>query len=175
MNNLEIIIEDVKSDDLDRIIFEEFSFDKQKIISSHFYDEFNKHDIEFGMLPSLEKFYSIPGTGNVYMREVELGICIHNVMTIISFDKVLGDIVINFEESEIIKDSVTEQDCVLFIKKPQSVFAKYDIGSIIIGYEPASDNDMQLITFTKQGVNIYEENFLLILSNFKNNIYTLFA
>lgn len=33
----------------------------------------------------------------------------------------------------------------------------------------------KLITFTKQGVNIYEENFPLILSDFKNNIYTLFA
>ena len=38
----------MKSYDLDRIIFEEFSSDKQKIILSHFYDEFNKQENNLG-------------------------------------------------------------------------------------------------------------------------------
>ena len=175
MNNLEIIIENVKSNDLDKIIFEELHFDKQKIISSHFYDEHNKRDIEIEMLSSLEEFYSKPGTGNIYMSEVELGLCIHDVMTVISFDKGFGDIVINFEESEIVNDNVTDIDCVQFIKKLQSIINKYDIGSIIIGYEPASDNDMKLITFTKLGIKMYEGNFPLVLSGFKKNVETYFA
>lgn len=172
MNNLEIIIENVKSNDLDRIIFGELCFDKQKIISSHFYDEHNKRDIEFEMLESLEEFYSKPGTGNIYISEVKLGLCIHDVMTVISFDKVLGDIVINFEDSELIKDSITSNDCVQFVNKFQSIISKYDIGSIIIGYEPASDNDMKLITFTKQGIKMHEDNFPLIWSDFKKNVFT---
>lgn len=175
MNNLEIIIENVKSNDLDRIIFEELCFDKQKIISSHFYDEHNKRDIELEMLSSLEEFYSKPGTGNIYMSEVELGLCIHDVMTVISFDKVSGDIVINFEESEIINDSITNNDYVKFIKKLQSFISKYDISSIIIGYEPALDNDMKLITFTKLGIKMYEENFPLVLSGFIKNMDTYFT
>jgi hypothetical protein len=175
VNNLEIIIENVKRNDLDRIIFEELLFDKQKIISSHFYDEHNNRDIEFEMILSLKEYFSKPRTGNIYMSEVKLGFCIHDVMIVISFDKVLGDIVVNFEESEIIKDSVTNHDCTQFVKKIQSIFKKYDIGSIIIGYEPASDNDMHLISFTKQGIKIYEENFPSILSDFKKNVYNFLS
>lgn len=172
MNNLEIVIENIKRNELDTIIFKEFIFDKQKIISSHFYDEINKRDIEFEMISSLEEFYVVPGTGNIYMSEVEMGICIHNVMTIISFDKVLGDIVLNFEENELFKGNMVNQGCVLLIKKLQSIVNKYDIGSVIIGYEPASDKDMKLVSFTRQGIKIYEDNFPLIMNDFKKIICT---
>lgn len=172
MNNLEIVIENIKRNELDTIIFKEFSFDKKKIISSHFYDEVNERDIELETILSLEEFFVVPGTGNIYMSEVEMGICIRNVMTVISFDKILGDIVLNFEENEFFKENMVNQDCVLLIKKLQSIINKYDIGSIIIGYEPALDEDMQLVSFTKQGIKISEYNFPLIMNDFKKLVYT---
>lgn len=66
-------------------------------------------------------------------------------------------------------------DCVQFTKKFQSIIIKSDIGSIIIGYDPASDNDMKLITFTKLGIKLYEGNLPLVLGDFKKNVETYFA
>ncbi len=171
MNNLEIIFENIKRHELDSLIFKELRFDKQKIISSHFYDEIEERDIEFEMISSLGEFYAIPGTGNIYMSEVDIGICIHNVMIVISFDEVFGDIVLNFKENELFKENmVINQDCVFIIKKLQSIIKMYDIGSIIVGYEPSSDEDMQLVSYTKQGIKISEDKFPSIMNDLKRII-----
>lgn len=78
MNNLEIIFENIKRHELNSIIFKELCFDKQKIISSHFYDQKEDRDIEFEMISSLEEFFAIPGTGNLFISEVDMGISIHS-------------------------------------------------------------------------------------------------
>lgn len=174
MNNLEIIFENIKRHELNSIIFKELCFDKQKIISSHFYDKKKNRDIEFEMISSLEEFFAIPGTGNLFISEVDMGISIHKVMTVISFDEMYGDIVLNFREDELFQENmVINQDCVFLIKKLQSIVNMYDIGSIIVGYEPASDEDMQFVSFTKQGIRISEDNFPSMMNDFKKVIYSI--
>lgn len=174
MNNLEIIFENIKRHELDALIFKELRFDKQKVISSHFYDEVEERDIEFEMISSLGEFYAIPGTGNVYVSEVDFGICIHNVMTVISFDEVFGDIVLNFSENELFKDNmVINQDSVFLIKKLESIINTYDIGSIIVGYEPASDEDMQLFSYTKKSIKISGDKFPSIMNNLKSILLSI--
>ena len=171
MNNLEVIFENIKRHELDTFIFNELHFNKQKVISSHFYDEVGERDIELDMISNLSEFYAIPGTGNIYMSEVNLGICIHNVMTVISFDDIIGDIVLNFNVNELFKDYIiTNQNCVLLIKKLKSIIDTYDVGSIIVGYEPATDADMQLFSYTKEGVKISGDKFPTIMNNLKSII-----
>lgn len=173
MNNVEIIIENVHRKDLDEIVFKHLHIDKQKAVSSHFYDKVNKRDIDFNMLSTLEDVFSVPGTGNIYMNEVVLGYCIHDVMVVISFDEDLGDIVINFKESELLRSS--DNDYMLFFNKLQLIITQYDIDAIVIGYEPATDIDMQLIALTKQSIKIFTLNFPLALNDYKKNLYTLFT
>jgi hypothetical protein len=174
VNNFEIIFENIKRHDLNSIIFKEICFDKQKIISSHFYDQIENCDIEFGMISSLEDFFAIPGTGNLYISEVDVGMSIRKVMIVISFDEIYGDVVLNFSESELFQENMNiNQDCVFLIKKLQSIVSIYDIGSITVGYEPASDEDMQLVSFTKQGIKIFEDNFSSIMNDFKKVIYSV--
>lgn len=174
MSNLEIIFENIKRNELDALIYNELCFDKQKVISSHFYDEVEGRDIELEMISSLEEFFAIPGTGNVYVSEIDFGICIHNVMAVISFDEVLGDVVLNFNENELFKDNmVINNDFVFLIKKLVSIINTYDIGSIIVGYEPASEEDMQLFSYTKNGVKISGNNFSSIMNNLKSIILSI--
>lgn len=174
MNNLEIIFESVKLKELDAILFKELKFDRGKVISSHFYDEIEKRDVELETISSLEAFYNSPGTGNIYMNEVDIGICLHKVMTIISFDEVVGDIVLNFEESELFQENmVINNNCVCLIKRLQSIINLYDFGGIIIGYESASDEDMQLVTLNKQGIKISENKFLPNMNDFKDIIFSI--
>lgn len=169
MDNLEIIFENIKNYELDALIFKELRFDKHKVISSHFYDEVEERDIDFEMISSLGEFYTIPGTGNVYVREVDFGMRIHNVMTVISFDEVFGDLVLNFNENELFKDNmVIEQDIIFLIKKLKSIINRYDIGSIIVGYEPASDEDMQLFSYTKKGIKVSGYKLPSIMNNLKS-------
>lgn len=95
-------------------------------------------------------------------------------MTVISFDEMFGDIVLNFREDELFQENmVINQDCVFLIKKLQSIVNMYDIGSIIVGYEPASDEDMQFVSFTKQGIRISEDNFPSMMNDFKEVIYSI--
>jgi hypothetical protein len=174
VNNIEIILENIKLHELDSIIIKELCIDKRNVISSHFYDEVKKQDIEFEMISSFNDFYAIPGTGNIYLSEVNIGMCIHNVIAVISFDEDLGDIVLNFKESELfLENMVISQNCVHIINKLQFIIKKYDIGSIIIGYEPASDEDMQLISFNKQSIKIFEDNFPLTMYDFKKITYSV--
>ncbi|MDF2942455.1 MAG: hypothetical protein K0S01_1313 [Herbinix sp.] len=172
--NIEIIIENINRIELDNIIFKELNLDRRKIKSSHFYDEMKKEDINMDIISSLKEFYTTSGTGNIYIKELDLGICIHNVMIIISFDKVYGDIVLNFEENELLQKNIDiNKDYVSFIRKSQNMVKNYDIGAIIIGYEPASDEDMQLVTFSKkEDTRIIDINFPTIMNEFKKIIYS---
>jgi len=156
VENIEIIMSNVKKEYIDLIIYKELGLTHDKVISSHFYDEVQKKDIELSDISSLSEYYSTSRTGNIFTREVFVGDIITNVMLIMSFDKKIGDIVLNFEEDEFITHSEEELK-----RKVKEIFAKlveilnrYEIEEIRIGYEPASDDDMLLSLINKEGVKI---------------------
>lgn len=165
MENIEIIISNVKRDYIDLIIYKELKLTHNKVISSHFYDETDKNDMELSDVSSLREYYSTPKTGNIFVKEVFVGDKIKNAMIIMSFDDRVGEIVINFEEAGFIissEDELKQKIIKVFVTLTE-ILKKYEIKEIRVGYEPASDEDMLLALINKDGLQV-KNNFNDLLS-----------
>lgn len=120
---------------------------KLHIQSSHFYDPNLQRDIEFSEVKNIKELLSPKGTGHVVLEQLPLGISLKNVVIVFSFDEEYGDIVFNFPESELFvadKDEVKLRFTKL-VDYLMNLKMKYDISKVIIGYEPAYDEDTMLI------------------------------
>ncbi|HFK1458101.1 TPA: hypothetical protein ACGXMC_003768 [Bacillus cereus] len=147
MENLEIILRDFNKRSIDKLIYDELKLNILKIKSSHFYDNILEKDLDFSQVKKMEEILTPKGTGNVCLEELQLGISLKNVVIVFSFDEQDGDIVFNFPENEILKDD--RNDNKLRLKKLVHYLVnlkkEYDIPNVIIGYEPATDEDTLLI------------------------------
>ncbi|MDF2908272.1 MAG: hypothetical protein K0R34_3593 [Herbinix sp.] len=157
---IEIIIENINRIELDDLFYNDLRLEKRLIRTSHFYDVINKEDISIDRISSLSEFYAIDGTGNIYIQEIDLGVIIHNVMIIISFRNPYGDIVLNFEENELLQDGKDiKLSYITIINKFVKIIKEYNIGAVILGYEPAYDEDMKIVTMTKNKLEIIDQKF----------------
>jgi len=106
------------------------------------------------------------GTGNIVLEKLDLGIEINDVVIILSFDEVLGDIVINFPESEVLSNEYEEIQRKLLdiITYTMNLKEKYNIPKVIFGYEPATSPDSMLLELTNNMVNYEKEIDKLIQS-----------
>ena len=156
MENFEIILEDFRKDELDKLVFEELKISSSKVKSSHFFDKDSGDDVEFHQIKSFQEILTPLGTGNVFLNQIEIGCSLENVMVIFSFDKDTGDITFNFSERELLVGESTEIE--LKAKKiVESLLVlkdKYDIPKIRIGFEPASDNDSCLLVIGQVAIDL---------------------
>ena len=156
MENFEIILEDFRKDELDKLVFEELKISSSKVKSSHFFDKDSGDDVEFHQIKSFQEILTPLGTGNVFLNQIEIGCSLENVMVIFSFDKDTGDITFNFSERELLVGKSTEIE--LKAKKiVESLLVlkdKYDIPKIRIGFEPASDNDSCLLVIGQVAIDL---------------------
>ncbi|MBA4602109.1 hypothetical protein [Thermoactinomyces mirandus] len=154
MDNIEIVIKDFRKENINSFIYEELRLPALTIKSSHFYDHQSERDLEFAQVKNMKKILSPKGTGYVVLEKILMGIELHNVVMVFSFDEENGDIVINFPENEIFTGGVKEIK--LKVKKILDDLIKlrnrYEIGKIIIGYEPAEDQDTKLIELNNQEI-----------------------
>lgn len=156
MENLEIILEDFRKDELDKLVFEELKITSLDVKSSHFFDKNNGEDVEFHQIKSFQEILSPIGTGNVFLNQIGIGCRLNNVMTIFSFDEDVGEITFNFSERELFLGERTEiklkakkiVESLLVLKE------KYDIPKIRIGFEPASDDDSCLVVIGQEAVDL---------------------
>lgn len=150
IENLEIILENFKKNELDNFIFHELKINPTEVKSSHFFDNNRGSDIEFHQIKSLNKVLSPSGTGNVFLNQLELGCRIKDVVIVFSFDEQLGDITFNFSENELFEGT----DARLNIKKTLetliSLKDKFNIPTIRIGFEPASDDDTCIVKIGRE-------------------------
>lgn len=152
MENIEIIFSNIKLKDLENLLFEKFELQEKTIIRSHFYDRTNKRDVNFKDVSNLKMYFSEPGTGNIFLEELDIGIVIQNVLIIISFDKEYGDVVLNFEENEAYyKERLDNYKNIIetFI----DVYKNIEVEKIALGYEPAEDDDMRILTLDAGGIH----------------------
>ncbi|MEI3614835.1 hypothetical protein [Pseudogracilibacillus sp. SO30301A] len=158
MENLEIILSDFNKRELNKLVYDELKLSTLTLRSSHFYDNISEEDLDFSQVKNIEKILSPKGTGNILIEELQLGISLKNVVIVFSFDEQDGDIVFNFPENEILKDG--EDDNRLRLKKIVHFLVNlkeiYDIPKIIVGYEPATDEDTMLIEINHK-VTIYDK------------------
>lgn len=160
MHYIEIILEDIKKQYLNEIIRETFGDADDNIVSSRFFDKLNDKDIEYQDIENFNDFFEVAGTGNLFLKKILLGIEIEAVLIVISCDGELSDITINFGEEQFEKYQNFEMNNkmkMLFLKLCE-IQNNYCINSILIGYEPASDDDMKIAEFHCGQVIIYSEN-----------------
>lgn len=164
MENLEIILEDFRKDELDKLVSGELKINSSEIRSSHFFDNNSGTDIEFHQIKSLWEVLSPIGTGNVFLSQMEIGCSLKDVMIIFSFDKEFGDITINFSENELYegKSSDVRQKAQKLLESLVVLKDKFNIPKIRIGFEPATDDDTCLVEIGQEKVDI-ESTLELIL------------
>lgn len=168
MQCIEIILEDVKKKYLDEIIRDVLKPNNEDVISSHFFDKKSDKDIEYQNIGSFNNFFEIEGTGNLFLKAIEIGIEIEKALIVISCDKKRADITINFDEEQFEKMHHSEINTKLkklFLKLGE-IQKKYLISAILVGYEPASDDDMRIAEFRCGQAILYKKivsqrNFLV--------------
>ncbi|CAI6085188.1 hypothetical protein PAECIP112173_04552 [Paenibacillus sp. JJ-100] len=155
MEYLEIILEDFRKDELDKFI-SKLKINLAEVKSSHFFDNNSGADIEFHQIKSFRDVLSPIGTGNVFLKQVEIGCSIKNVMIIFSFNKELEDITFNFSENELYEGE--SSDARLNVKKILETLVglkdKFNISNIRIGFEPASDDDTCIVKIGQEAVDL---------------------
>lgn len=158
MENLEIVLLDFKKEELETLIHEELKLSTLNIKSSHFYDFNLGKDIEFPQVKNMKAVLSPKGTGNIVLEQLQLGITLKNVVIVFSFDEEYGDIVFNFPESEIFVGDKSEVKWRFkkLVNYLVNLKIKYDISKVIIGYEPAVDEDTMLIELSNNTLNLEE-------------------
>ncbi|EEM10471.1 MULTISPECIES: hypothetical protein [Bacillus] len=165
MENLEIILTDFNKRKIDKLIYGELKLSTLKLKSSHLYNNTSEKDLDFSQVKNIKEILSPKGTGNIFLEELKLGISLKNVVIVFSFDEQYGDIVFNFPENEILKDE--RNDNKLRLKKLVHFLVdlkkNYDIPKVIIGYEPATDEDTLLIEINNIVTN-YDKKIEKILS-----------
>lgn len=156
MENLEIILENFRKDELDKLVFDEFKINSSEVKSSHFFDNNSGEDLEFHQIQSFREVLSPIGTGNVFLTQVDIGCSLKDVMIIFSFDEYSGDITFNFSESELYEGKSFEvrMRAAEMVESLVSLKEKFDIPKIRIGFEPASDDDSCLVEIGQDAVDL---------------------
>ncbi|XMB28298.1 hypothetical protein PaeBR_08645 [Paenibacillus sp. BR2-3] len=156
MENLEIILEDFRKDELDKLVFDELKIKSSEVKSSHFFDNSSEEDIEFHQIKSFQEVLSPVGTGNVFLNQIDIGCSLKDVMIIFSFNKDSGDITFNFSESELFegKSSEVRLKAMKIVESLVGLKGKYDIPKIRIGFEPATDDDSCLVEIGQDEVDL---------------------
>lgn len=160
MNNVEIILRNIKKEHIEKVFFETLVFDVRSIISSYFYDSEKDVDMEYQNIRSLNQYFNIPGTGNIYLKKAVMGTELENVLILIACDEEYGDITVSFEEEQFENFSTEEiksklQNLIILLLK---VYGNGNIEEITIGYEPADDDDMKVIEICQDKIKIFNEN-----------------
>lgn len=152
MENLEIIFENIKVHDLNKLLYNYLLLDLKNVRNSHFYDEKLDKDLTIEEIENLENYFSISGTGNINVDRINLGIDIMDCMIIISFDQVYGDVVINFPAKQFLSSTSKLEDCIckILYSKLETIYQEVEIESIIVGYEPADNDDMRIYCLDKK-------------------------
>jgi len=156
VENLEIILTNFNKDEIDNFILEELNLSKVNIKSSHFYDNYSGQDIEFCQIKSVIEMLSPVGTGNLVIEQLEFGITMKNIVIVFSFDERLGNIVLNFPDNNIFvgDKNIAQFHSRCLLKHLINLKKKYSIPNIRFGYEPASDDDMCLISINDNELDI---------------------
>lgn len=153
MEKLEIILKDIRKNYISPFFLDYINLGKENIISSHFFDTKRNMDITYQNVGDINKYFNVPGTCNIYLKEVSIGKKIQEVLTIISCDEIYGDITISFDEKQLNDDSEInmEINARAVLNELIWILSKWEIKKIYFGYEPAEDEDMKIVEIGESG------------------------
>lgn len=147
MDNLEIIFRDIETLSISPIL-KKLCFDSKNIRSSHFHKD--DKDMEYSEIGDLREYFSESRTGNIFVKSLDIGINIFDIMIILSFDEKYGDMTLNFQEENVLKGGIIDSEKENLIKnKLEEILLNTKIGSVVFGFEPAEDEDMMIFKLNK--------------------------
>ncbi len=160
MNYLEIILKNVKKYYLDQIIGRYIQYNVLDIISSHFYDKRKQKDIEYSDIENLQTYFNESGTCNIYLKKVQMGMELNEVLILVGYDGDKGDITLSFLEEQFrqMEKSRLKSNFCMFIQKLVELSKCCEIDEIILGYEPAEDDDMKIMEISKEQITNFNED-----------------
>ena len=134
MNYLEIILKNVKKYYVDQIIGKYLQYNVSDVISSYFC--------------------------NIYLKKVQIGMELNEVLILVGYDGDNGDITLNFLEEQFrhMEKGRLKSNLCMFIQKLVELCKCCDIDQIILGYEPAEDDDMKIMEIRKEQITIFNED-----------------
>lgn len=144
LENLEIIISDLLKNELNDFIKHEINKNPVHFKSSHFYNSEENRDLTFHEVMDFERILSPKGTGNIVLNSFDMdGISIVDVVFVFSFDKEVGDIVINFPLNK--NNIVNDKDKIIkIVNHLLKLKLKYSIKEILFGYETDEENMIRI-------------------------------
>ncbi len=173
MENIEIIMVNVKKEHIDLITRNEIKFRNSNTISSYFYNEKKSENIELSEIQSFKDYFEDNRIGNIFSKEIFLGEKIFDVIILFSFNNKLGDIELNFKEIDFVKNDkrYLKNKIKNIFNKLTELLEKYEIEEIRIGYEPATDSDMLLALIDKNGIKVVNK-YKCLLSKIITSLYS---
>lgn len=160
MNYLEIILKNVQKYYVDQIIGRYIQYNVSDIRSSHFYDKKNQKDIEYSDIENLQTYFNESGTCTIYLKKVQIGMELNDVLILAGYDGDNGDITLSFLEEQFrqMEKSRLKSNFCMFIQKLVELCKCCEINEIILGYEPAEDNDMKIMEIRKEQITNFNED-----------------
>ena len=173
MDYIEIILKDIDKNHLNKIIGESIKFENDSIISSHFFDEKNNKDIEYQDINNFEDILCDSGAGDLFLEKVEMGIELEKVVIVIIYDEETADITLNFCENQFMgdKNPNLSESLKRLLQTLLEIQNKYNVNNIIVGYEPATDDDMMIFELDQNHIKIHNKD--IFRSSFAQSLYSV--
>ncbi len=106
----------------------------------------------------MKEYFQIPGTCNIYVKKIKMGIVLKNVLIIIACDGVCVDVTININKEDFKVCYVQKSELQLLLKTLMQISKEGGAKKIVLGYEPAEDEDMKILEINEGKVKLFQEN-----------------
>lgn len=156
MDNFEIILKDFPKKNLDKFVDEELLKYKKMIRYSNFFDNKSNTNLTIEKILSLSGILDPIGSGIISFSALKFGVFLGSAVIMFSFDELVGDIEINFEEDSVFVGEKIEvvNRCEKIIKKALELKKKYSVPVVLMGFEPAEDEDTCLLKLDNDDINL---------------------
>lgn len=157
---LEIIFELTDHKKLRSFFNNVLTFCADEVIRSHFYDDVNDCDLEYGDIDDFCGFTLANSIeSSLFLCSVNCGIELKKAVVLISHD--MQGVVISLSvEKDNFDPSIEE--CAVLIRHLLHAVSSGIVDNVIVGYDPAEDDDMKIITLQKgKEYDVYKEAEIL--------------
>lgn len=139
----EIIFELAAHENLRSFFDNVVTFEKNEVIDSHFYDDSQGCDLEYGDIDDFCGFTLANCTeSGLLLSSTSCGICFNKAVVLIAHDSDGVVISLSIKKDDFDPDI---EECEALIRHLLCSISSGIVDSVIIGYDPAEDDDMQII------------------------------
>lgn len=125
------------------------TFEKNAVISSHFYDDSRNCDLEYPDIDDFCGFTLANSTeSSLLLSSADCGIRFRKAVILTAHDSREVEISLTAEKGDFNSDM---DDCKALAAHLLESISSGIVDSVTVGYDPAQDDDMQIITLQKDG------------------------